>query len=120
MDRITLHGIRALGRHGANPEERETLQPFEVDLAVDFDSTRAQASDDIEDTVDYALLHARVVEVVSTTSFALLERLAKAVLDAVFADTRIVCAEVAIAKPGILDGATPSLRIAAASPHHRV
>jgi len=32
--RITVAGIRAEGRHGANPGERDSAQPFVVDLDV--------------------------------------------------------------------------------------
>jgi FolB domain-containing protein len=112
MDRITLHGIRALGRHGANPGERDRPQPFAIDITVELDTSAAQRSDALADTIDYAALHARIVNIVANTSFALLERLATALLDAAFEDPRIVRAEITIAKPGILDGATPAVTIA--------
>ena len=50
-------------------------------------------------TMDYASLHERLVRVVATTSYALLERLAADLLDAVFADRRVVRAEVTVSKP---------------------
>ena len=111
MDRIVLHDIVAHGKHGVNPSERETTQPFRIDLVLHLDLSRAAASDDLHDTINYAAIHRRIVEIVGTRSYALLERLAAAILDDVASDGRIRTADISIAKPGILDGATPSVRL---------
>lgn len=116
MDRIVLRGVRAYGRHGARPGERETPQAFDLDVTAEIDLRAAQASDELADTLDYAELHARLVKIVSSTSHALLERLAGDLLAAVFADDRVVRAEISIAKPSILDGATPSVTLRRANP----
>ncbi|MEO6836263.1 MAG: dihydroneopterin aldolase [Candidatus Tumulicola sp.] len=112
MDRITLTGIRAYGRHGADPGERDRPQPFDIDVTVEIDLEAARRSDNLADTLDYANLHARLVAAVSNTSHALIERLASDLLDAVFDDARVVRAEVTVAKPHILDSATPAVTIA--------
>lgn len=111
MDRITLGGIRAYGRHGADAGERERPQPFDVSLTVELDLERPSRSDDLTDTADYALLHRRVVGIVGGTSFSLIERLAGEILEAALEDPRITRATVTVAKPGILAGATPSVTI---------
>jgi dihydroneopterin aldolase len=116
MDRIRLSGIRAYGRHGVEPGERAAVQPFDVDLAVDVDLDPAGRSDDLADTLDYARLHERLVAVVAGTSFALLERLAHELLDVVFEDRRVLRAEVTVAKPEVLDGATPAVTLARTNP----
>lgn len=116
MDRIALDALRAYGRHGASPGERERAQAFDVSVSLELDLERARRSDDLRDTVDYARLHERIVAIVGGTSFALIERLAGEILDAVFADPRVARAAVTIAKPGILDGATPSVRLARERP----
>jgi len=117
MDAITLRGVRAYGRHGANPGERERRQPIEVDVTAELDLQAAQRSDDLAQTVDYAALHARIVRVVSTTSYALLERLGGDLLDAIFADERIERVTVTLSKPRILAGATPSVTLTRARIH---
>jgi dihydroneopterin aldolase len=119
MDRITLSGVRVYGRHGANPGERDTPQPFDVDVRADIDLHGASLSDNLDDTLDYAALHARILMAVETTSYALLERLANDVLDAVFSDHRVARAEVTIAKPGLLDGATPAVTLVRENTRHR-
>lgn len=116
MDKIALIGIRAYGRHGAGAEERSRVQPVDVDLTIELDLEAARHSDELTDTVDYALLHERICTVVAQTSHALLERLASDLLEAAFRDARVLRAEVTLSKPGILGGATPSVTIARDAP----
>lgn len=111
MDVITLRDMRAHGRHGANPGERDAEQPFDLEIVLEMDLTDASFSDDLGDTVNYAELHERAVGIVQSTSFMLLERLAAEILTAIFRDARVVRAEVSIAKPQLLGGATPAVRL---------
>jgi dihydroneopterin aldolase len=111
LARIALRNVRALGRHGADPGERDREQPFDIDVVVEVDASAAELSDDMTDTLDYAALHRRLVTIVGSTSFALLERLARVLLDAVFEDRRVRFARLTIAKPEILAGATPAVTV---------
>jgi dihydroneopterin aldolase len=111
VDRITLQRIVAHGRHGANEGERDLPQPIHVDLRLDLDLSAAAQSDNLRDTVDYAGVYQRIIEIIETRSYALLERLAAAILESVMSDSRILRAELTIAKPGLLDGATPSVTL---------
>lgn len=111
MDLITLRGMRVMGRHGANPGERDAEQPFDIEIDLHADLERASRSDDLRDTVNYDTLHKRVAHIVRSTSFELLERLAAEILDALFAEPLVRRAAVTIAKPQLLDGATPAVRI---------
>jgi dihydroneopterin aldolase len=111
VGRITLSGIRAYGRHGVFPHERESAAPFDLVVSIEADLSAAAASDQLADTIDYDALHRRLVSIVAETSFALLERLAGALIDAVLDDPRVLSVEVTIAKPGILDGATPAVTL---------
>ncbi|MDP9025460.1 MAG: dihydroneopterin aldolase [Candidatus Eremiobacteraeota bacterium] len=116
MDRIALRGIVARGRHGANPGERDTDQPFEIDVEFDVDLAPAQRSDRLEDTPDYGAIYERIVAIVATTSYRLLEALAGKMLDDVFADRRIARATLTIGKPKLLGGATPSITLVRDNP----
>lgn len=111
MDRITLRNIVAHGKHGANPGERDRTQPFQIEVELDLDLTRAGQTDQLHDTVDYAAVHETVVKIVEDHSYQLLERVASVILDEILRDPRIIRASLAIAKPDLLDGATPSVRI---------
>lgn len=116
MDRISLRGIRAYGRHGYEAAERAHRQPFDIDVTADIDLRAAAESDDLAQTLDYASLRERLVRVVATTSYALLERLAADLMDAVFDDRLVRSAELTVSKPGILDGATPSVTLQRVNP----
>ena len=111
MDLICIDGIRVLGRHGADPGERDTPQPFDVTLRIETDLDPGARSDDLRETVNYAVVRDRVAEIVASTSFRLIERLASEIAHAILEDSRIAHAEITIAKPGILDGATPSVTL---------
>lgn len=77
--RIFLSGIRASGRHGANPGEKDRPQEFVVDLDVEV----VVDADGIDATADYRRLAAIARETVERQSFDLLESLAHAVARAV-------------------------------------
>ena len=112
-DRIAIRGIRAFGRHGALAGERERVQPFDIDVELEIDASAARRSDSLEDTIDYAEVHTRIVRVARERSYQLLERLGDDMLSELMQDRRITGAAVTIAKPAILDGATPSVRVTA-------
>lgn len=88
-DCIELRGLRALGVHGALPEEQSRAQPFEVDLDVWLDLSRAGRSDELDDTLDYGGLCDATVRVVGTERFSLLEALAERIASVVGTDDRV-------------------------------
>ena len=119
MDVITLSGIRANGRHGANPGERDAEQPFDLEICIEMDLSAAAQSDDLGDTLNYADVHQRAVAIVQSTSFVLLERLAAEIISDIFRDARVARAQVRIGKPELLDGATPAVTLRRDNPRHR-
>jgi dihydroneopterin aldolase len=98
MGRIAITGLRAVGTHGVLPEEQERAQPFEVDLVLDVDVSRAAASDDLGDTVDYGTLAERVAAVVATEHHRLLERLATRIAELAKSDPRVDTVTVTVRK----------------------
>ncbi len=110
-DAIELRDVRAYGRHGADPHERDHPQPLDVTLRLELDLAAARASDDLRETVDYAAVHARILRIVRDESFRLLERLGDRILADLMRDERICCAELTLAKPGLLAGATPAVTV---------
>jgi 7,8-dihydroneopterin aldolase/epimerase/oxygenase len=98
MDRIELRGLRAVGTHGALPEEQHRAQPFEVDIDLQMDLRPAGQSDDLADTVDYGALAESVERVITKERFQLLERLAERIADVVRQDERVDAARVTVRK----------------------
>lgn len=97
-DRIELRGLRALGTHGALPEEQARAQPFEVDIDVVADLAGPGATDDLGDTVDYGALAESVARVIENERHALLERIAERVADVARADGRVQSVTVTVRK----------------------
>jgi dihydroneopterin aldolase len=118
VDVIEIRGIRAQGKHGASEDERLREQPLDIDVQVELDLSAAAKSDNLQQTINYAVLRDRLVRVVEQRSFALLERLAAELLSAIFDDVRVAAAEVSVAKPCLLDGATPSVRLRRSNPRY--
>ena len=106
-DTIEIRHIRASGKYGVPAAERATAQVLEIDVRVYLDLCAAGSSDRLEDTVNYSYLHKKIVKVVEENSFSLLERLAAEVCAALFEDVRLTAAQVSVAKPQRLSGATP-------------
>jgi len=117
VDRIELRGLRVLGRHGVTEHERESDQPFEVDLDVSLDpiaAARATASDDIGCTVDYGQLAGEVSDVVRDSSFHLLEALGDRIASSVLEHEQVSEVTVAVRKlrpPVPLDLGSAGVRI---------
>jgi len=97
-DRIELRGLVVTGICGALPEERERAQPLEVDLDVVADLSKAGASDDLVDTLDYGAITAAVERVIVGGTPQLLEHLAQNLADAVLADPRASSVTVSVRK----------------------
>ncbi|MEB3309060.1 MAG: dihydroneopterin aldolase [Snowella sp.] len=82
-DTIHVQGIRCYGYIGLLPEEQVLGQWFEVNLTLWVDLTTAGKSDQIQDTVDYRQAIALTKQLISQEKFALVEKLAQAIADAV-------------------------------------
>jgi dihydroneopterin aldolase len=99
-DRISLLGLRAFGRHGVLPSERQEGQEFVIDAILTLDLRPASGSDDLSQTVSYAVLARRLTEIVSGEPLQLIETLAERLASACLADERVEQAEVTVHKPG--------------------
>ena len=98
MDRIIITGIRELGIHGVLAEEQTRPQPFEVDIELSVDTSRAGESDALEHTVDYAAVAESVSRVVRSERYQLLERLATRIAEVCCADDRVETVSVTVRK----------------------
>jgi 7,8-dihydroneopterin aldolase/epimerase/oxygenase len=89
-DRIVLHDMRFLGRHGVGEAERLEPQPFAVDVEIVGDLEAAGWSDDLARTVDYGAVFGTCRDVVEGRSFRLIEALAEAIAEEVLATYAVV------------------------------
>nr|WP_191898258.1 dihydroneopterin aldolase [Planomonospora parontospora] len=98
-DRISVRGLRARGRHGVLPAERELGQEFVLDVTLFLDTSPAAAADDLTKTVHYGELAEDLVKVVEGEPVDLIETLAQRLADVCLARERVTAAEVSVHKP---------------------
>lgn len=95
---IKVENIRVYANHGCLKEETKIGSDYRVDLKVKADLQKSAQSDALVDTVDYVLLNKIVVEEMAISS-ALLESVAKRIIDRIFAENKLVTvATVALSK----------------------
>ncbi len=75
-DRLFVHGLQFLGRHGVFDEERRDGRNFRVDVEADLELVRRGDGDALARTVDYRDIAEIVLEVAHGPSRHLIETLA--------------------------------------------
>ena len=104
-ERIEIRGLRAVCRIGTRDEERQEPREVLLTLRLTADLSRACATDDLRDTVDYGELTRNVTRFVEASAFFLIERLADRVAAVCLEDPRVDRAEVTVEKPGAIPNA---------------
>lgn len=92
---LRLEGIRASGRHGARPGEKDEPQEFVVDLELEVEV----ADDVIGATADYRHLTERVRDLVEGGSFDLIESMADRIARELAGFEHVVRATAVVHKP---------------------
>lgn len=98
-DRLAVRGLAVRGHHGVLDFERRDGQEFVIDLVLGMDTTRAAASDDLRDTVDYATLVDEVRSDVANDPVELIETLAQRIADTCLRHAAVETVEVTVHKP---------------------
>ncbi len=111
MDTVFLHGLSINGKHGVLPRERHVEQEFIIDIDAVFDAKTAAASDSIDDTVDYVRFRDIAVDVITSESHYLIERVATRIIERILTDSRIASVSVRIRKPSVLPNGVPGISI---------
>ena len=97
--RLFLSGIRASGHHGARSGEKDEPQPFVVDLDIHVEV----GDDDIAGTADYRGITETVRSMIEQRSFDLIESMAAAIANEVFAIDRVSHVTAMVHKPNAAD-----------------
>lgn len=104
MDIIFIEEMRAETWIGIYPREKAMPQTVELSLQIGVSTASAGASDDIRDTVDYAVVVARLRAELAARHFNLLEKLAEFVATLLLEDFAAQWVRVSVAKLGMLSG----------------
>jgi dihydroneopterin aldolase len=98
-DQLSVRGIECFAHHGVFDFERRDGQVFVIDLVLGIVTSRAAATDDLADTVDYGSLVAAVKECVERDPVDLIETLAHRIADTCLGVERVEWVEVTVHKP---------------------
>ena len=99
MDKIYFNGMSFYGYHGVYAAEAELGQRFYVDLELSLDLAKAGASDDLNDTVNYADIYRCVEQLVEQERFHLVEALTARIAEKLLVQFPLEEVKVKVTKP---------------------
>ena len=102
-DKIHIRNLHADVLIGIYPEEKEIQQPVVINITLITDCALPARTDNIEDAVDYSLIHDEVFNHLHSTQYDLIETLAENVASICLKDTRIRRCTVSVDKPDALE-----------------
>ncbi|NBX70362.1 MAG: dihydroneopterin aldolase [Actinobacteria bacterium] len=98
-DLITLKGLRGFGYHGVLEHERRDGQEFMVDVEVTTDFSVAAKTDQLDATLNYALIADLVFAKITGPAFNLIESLADSIGEQILNMPNVISVEVTVHKP---------------------
>jgi len=104
MDIIFLRDFKLDIIIGIYEWERKVPQTIQLDLEIGLPSSRACETDDVEDTIDYALIVARIQETLAAKHHSLVEALAEHVAQLIRNEFGAPWVKVSVAKLGLIRG----------------
>lgn len=99
MDKIIAKGLKFQGFHGVLKVEKQTKQPFIIDLEIFKDLYKAGISDSLDYTVSYAEVYSVVKRIVENESYNLLETLAENIAAAILLQFPVRGIKIRVSKP---------------------
>lgn len=86
--------------------ERRVRQTIHLDIELATDISKAAASENIEDTLNYKAVSKRIIEFVSTSEFQLVETLAERICELIRTEFGVPWVRLTLNKKGAIRGAT--------------
>ena len=105
-DRVFIENLVVETVIGIFDWEREIRQAVSLDLEMDFDISRAAASDDIADTLDYKAVSKRLIRFIEQSEFQLVEALAEQCAQIVLDEFPVKRLTLKLGKPGAVRGSS--------------
>lgn len=99
LDLVFIEGLVGHTVIGIHHDELHDTQPLRLDVVAGLPRPKACDSDDIQDTVDYSVLRARLHRLMAEHRFRLLEGFAEAVADIVLHEFGAHWVRVVVVKP---------------------
>ncbi|SDH85743.1 dihydroneopterin aldolase [Propionivibrio dicarboxylicus] len=104
MDIIFIDDLRISTLIGIYPRERSMAQNVEISLQIGTSTVGAGATDNIHDTIDYAMVVGRLRNDLASQHFNLLEKLAEHIANVLLKEFGARWIRVSVAKLGMLPG----------------
>lgn len=104
MDKIFLSELKVETVIGIWEWERKIRQTIIIDLEMSADISKAAATDQVEDTLNYKSVAKRVQSFVADSSFQLVETLAERIAEIVREEFNVEWVKVRVNKPGAIRG----------------
>ncbi len=82
MGIISIKGMEFFAHHGCFAEERTVGTRFSVDLSMEYDTSQAEESDNLHDTIDYQSVYGIVKEEMAVSS-NLLEHVGRRIIKSI-------------------------------------
>jgi len=104
MDIVYIRELEIDAIIGIYDWERETEQTVSIDLEMGCDNTKAAASEDIADALDYKSVAKRLISFVEGSEFLLVETLAERIAAIVLEEFSVPWLRLRLGKPGAVTG----------------
>ena len=104
MDIVYIRELEIDAIIGIYDWERETKQTVSIDLEMGCDNTKAAASEDIADALDYKSVAKRLISFVEGSEFLLVEMLAERIAASVLEEFSVPWLRLRLGKPGAVTG----------------
>jgi len=104
MDIVYIRELEIDAIIGIYDWERETKQTVSIDLEMGCDNTKAAASEDIADALDYKSVAKRLISFVEGSEFLLVETLAERIAAIVLEELSVPWLRLRLGKPGAVTG----------------
>ena len=101
-DKIFIRDLHLRTIIGINPDEREHKQDVHLDITLHTDIRKAAESDDIAHTANYKEIKLKIIRLVETSAYNLLETLAEETAKLCLENPKVEKVTVCIDKPGAL------------------
>lgn len=99
MATIRITNLRLQAIIGTNDWERHKKQTILINIRLDYNAAKASQSDNIQDALDYKILTKKIIKMVESSQFFLLEKLTQKILDIILEYPLVREAQVRVDKP---------------------
>jgi 7,8-dihydroneopterin aldolase/epimerase/oxygenase len=90
MDSILINGLEFYAYHGVSDAEQRVGHRYRIDATLEMDARRAGQTDALNDTVDYARVAQRLIQIGTENQYRLLEALGTQMVEALFEEFPLI------------------------------